>query len=126
MCTVEATTAARPKDYEASITVLGEKGYAKIGGIALNEITDWNFLNKKKEDKIVKKLYSQKFDNGYGLSHLPLIIDSLSQISLKKKDYSSTNSALTTTKIIHALYSSAEQKKMVLLNNNPKSNKLGK
>ena len=126
LCTVEATTAARPKDYEASITVLGEKGYAKIGGIALNEITDWNFLNKKKEDKIVKKLYSQKFDNGYGLSHLPLIIDSLSQISLKKKDYSSTNSALTTTKIIHALYSSAEKKKMVLLNDNPKSNRLGK
>jgi UDP-N-acetyl-2-amino-2-deoxyglucuronate dehydrogenase len=126
LCTVEATTAARPKDYEASISVLGEKGYAKIGGIALNEITDWNFLNKKKEDKTVKKLYSQKFDNGYGLSHLPLIIDSLSQISLKKKDYSSTYSALTTTKIIHAFYLSAERKKMVLLSDNPKSRKLGK
>ena len=126
LCTVEATTAARPKDYEASIAVLGEKGYAKIGGIALNKINDWEFLNKKKEDKIVKKLYSQKFDNGYGLSHLPLIKDSISQILLKKKDYSSTYSALTTTKIIHAFYSSAEQKKMILLNKNPKSKKLGK
>ena len=126
LCTVEATTAARPKDYEASISVLGERGYAKIGGIALNRIIDWNFLNKKKEDRNVKKIYSQKFDDGYGLSHLPLIKDSLSQLYKKKKDYSSTYKALTTTKIIHAFYLSAEQKKMILLNSNPKSKKLGK
>ena len=126
LCTVEATTAARPKDYEASISVLGEKGHAKIGGIALNKVINWNFLNKKKEDKVVKKIYSQKFDNGYGLSHLPLIKDSLNQLFKKKKDYSSTYSALTTTKIIHAFYLSAEQKKMILLNDNPKSKKLGK
>jgi len=126
LCTVEATTAARPKDYEASISVLGEKGYAKIGGIALNKIIDWNFLKKNKQDKEVKKIYSQKFDDGYGLSHLPLIKDSLSQLFKNKKDYSSTYSALTTTKIIHAFYLSAEQKKMILLNDNPKSKKLGK
>ena len=28
--TVEATTAARPKDYEASITVIGEKGIIAV------------------------------------------------------------------------------------------------
>tara|TARA_B100000780_G_scaffold279121_1_gene255732 strand:- start:3537 stop:4607 length:1071 start_codon:yes stop_codon:yes gene_type:complete len=126
LCTVEATTAARPKDYEASISVIGEKGHAKIGGIALNEIIEWEFINKKKEDKKVKKLYSQKFDNGYGLSHLPLIIDALKKISLKKKNYSSTVSALETTKVIHAFYSSSEKKKMILLKNKPQSKKLGK
>ena len=35
LCTLEATTAARPKDFEASISVVGEKGMAKIGGIGL-------------------------------------------------------------------------------------------
>ena len=30
---IEATTAARPIDYEASLSVVGEKGYAVIGGL---------------------------------------------------------------------------------------------
>lgn len=36
--TVEVTTAARPIDYEASISIVGEKGLAQIGGIAVNEL----------------------------------------------------------------------------------------
>lgn len=36
--TVEITTAARPIDYEASISLVGELGLAQIGGIAVNEL----------------------------------------------------------------------------------------
>ena len=46
LCTLEATTAARPKDFEASITVVGEKGMAKIGGIGLNKIDNWEIIKK--------------------------------------------------------------------------------
>src|SRR3990167_279667 len=35
---VEATTAARPDDFEASISIVGSKGLAEIGGIAVNEL----------------------------------------------------------------------------------------
>lgn len=35
---VEVTTAARPDDFEASITIIGSKGLARIGGIAVNEL----------------------------------------------------------------------------------------
>jgi UDP-N-acetyl-2-amino-2-deoxyglucuronate dehydrogenase len=35
---VEVTTAARPKDYEASLSVVCENGLAQIGGIAVNEL----------------------------------------------------------------------------------------
>lgn len=35
---LEATTAARPDDFEASISVVGSKGLAQIGGIAVNEL----------------------------------------------------------------------------------------
>ena len=65
LCTVEATTAARPKDYEASISVVGQKVYVKVGGIALNEINEWEFINKKKEDRNIKKLNSQKFEKQF-------------------------------------------------------------
>ena len=36
--TLEVTTAARPQDFEASISIIGSKGMAQIGGIAVNEL----------------------------------------------------------------------------------------
>jgi UDP-N-acetyl-2-amino-2-deoxyglucuronate dehydrogenase len=36
--TLEVTTAARPIDYEASISIVCENGLAQIGGIAVNEL----------------------------------------------------------------------------------------
>ncbi|CAA6604998.1 Oxidoreductase, N-terminal:Oxidoreductase [Rhodospirillaceae bacterium LM-1] len=36
--TLEVTTAARPIDYEASLSIVGSEGLAQIGGIAVNEL----------------------------------------------------------------------------------------
>ena len=38
LATLELTTAARPKDIEASITITGTNGVVQIGGVALNKI----------------------------------------------------------------------------------------
>ena len=38
IATLEVTTAARPDDFEASISIVGGKGLAQIGGIAVNEL----------------------------------------------------------------------------------------
>ena len=35
---LEVTTAARPDDFEASLSIVGSKGLAQIGGIAVNEL----------------------------------------------------------------------------------------
>ncbi|MDP6033812.1 MAG: SUMF1/EgtB/PvdO family nonheme iron enzyme, partial [Candidatus Marinimicrobia bacterium] len=56
---IEATTAARPIDYEASFSILAENGMAEIGGIALNKIIKWNISNDN-ENEVIKK-YSQVF-----------------------------------------------------------------
>ena len=125
LSTLEATTAARPKDYEASITVVGEKGIAKIGGIALNKIVIWDFINKNKNDKLVFRKYFQNFKNGYGESHFPLIKNILKNINKKKIDYKSTEFAIETTKLINGIYRSDELKKVLLLKNKPKSKRLG-
>ena len=39
--TIEATTGLRPKDQEASISIVGDKAIATVGGIALNKIEKW-------------------------------------------------------------------------------------
>lgn len=39
---IEATTGARPRDLEASLSLLGEGGTIVVGGLALNEILAWD------------------------------------------------------------------------------------
>ena len=43
---IEATTAARPRDLEGSISVLGEQGTVEIGGFAVNEMRTWQFASE--------------------------------------------------------------------------------
>ena len=125
--TIEATTAARPKDLHASLSVVGEKGTAVISGIALNEIKIWNFIKKKKEDATAKKNFSEKVPNGYGFSHieyLNIISKNLlaGNISVPVTAYESYE----TTKVIHGIYLSDEKKKWVKINNKTLFKKLGK
>ena len=43
MGSVNVTMLTYPKNLEGSITVLGEKGTVRIGGVAVNEIQHWEF-----------------------------------------------------------------------------------
>ena len=126
--TFEATTAARPKDFEASLTVVGEKGRIKIGGIALNKILNWDFVNKKKSDENVRIKYSQYVKNGYGLSHVELINNLIYNLKNKKliKELPTINSTFSTTNLISGLYKSFENNKIIVINNKTRSRKLGK
>lgn len=126
LCTIEATTAARPKDFEASITVVGEKGIAKIGGIALNKIEQWDFINKNYNLSLLKKNNSEHVDNGYGFGHKKLLIEYFKELDKNKKNYDQLINSINTTKLIHAIYSSDEKKKNIDLSNNPVSKRLGK
>ena len=49
--TVQLTTSVRPKDMQASIEVIGEKGFMVLGGIALNKIDKYFFKNLTSDEK---------------------------------------------------------------------------
>lgn len=57
-----------PKNLEGSITILGEKGSAKIGGVAVNEIQTWEFSEECSYDKAVKSA-SYETTSVYGVGH---------------------------------------------------------
>ena len=64
--TIEATTAARPEDFEASISIIGEKGIAEIGGVALNEIKKWKFVEEEKGDRdVISKFFKCSYRDGF-------------------------------------------------------------
>ena len=52
--TIQVTMLAYPRNLEGSLTVLGEKGSAKIGGTAVNKIEHWEFADSDDDDKLVE------------------------------------------------------------------------
>ena len=50
MGTLNVTMLTYPKNMEGSITILGEKGTVRIGGVAVNEIQTWEFSDARPED----------------------------------------------------------------------------
>ena len=125
--TIEATTAARPHDYEASLSIVGEKGLVVVGGTALNKIETWNFVDKVPEDEIIPEKYSNNVKNGYGNSHALLIKKIIENIQNEIiSPVITLEESIQTTELVHALYSSDETNTWVNLRNNPISNKLGR
>ena len=66
---VEATNAARPKDLEGSLSVLGATGAVEIGGFAVNKIRHWQFAAPLAEDTNVLEKFSVNPPNVYGFGH---------------------------------------------------------
>mgnify|MGYP006087568573 CR=1 FL=1 len=124
---IEATTAARPVDLHASLSIVGEKGTVVISGLAMNEIKVWKFLNqsKKKELEIIKN-NSQKVLTGYGISHIEYLNNAIkSLIKNKFVPPVDAHEAYLTSNFIHGLYKSSEKKKWIFLKDKPVSQKLG-
>ena len=124
---VEATTAARPVDLHASLSIVGEKGTVVISGLAMNEIKVWKFLkqSKKKELQIIKS-NSQKVLTGYGISHIEYLNNAIANL-LKNKILPPVDAheAYLTSNFVHGLYKSSEEKKWIFLKDKPVSQKLG-
>lgn len=126
MGAIEATTAARPEDFEASLSIIGERGMVEIGGIALNKINKWIFVDPKAEDKNIPEDFSLEVPSGYGLSHGPLIQEIINRLIDKNLSPPISGSdCLHTLAIIHALYVSDENRSWVKLEEKPVSRKLG-
>jgi UDP-N-acetyl-2-amino-2-deoxyglucuronate dehydrogenase len=65
---IEVTMLAYPRNLEGSITILGEKGSAKVGGTAVNRIENWEFAEYDDDDKLVEGANTNP-PNVYGLGH---------------------------------------------------------
>lgn len=76
---MSCTMLTYPKNLEGSITILGEKGTVRIGGVAVNDIQIWDFQDKRDYDEDIKKA-NYETTSVYGFGH-PLyyrnVIDTL-------------------------------------------------
>jgi UDP-N-acetyl-2-amino-2-deoxyglucuronate dehydrogenase len=124
--TIEATTSARPRDFEASLHLVGEKALAKVGGLAMNLVETWAPVSPVPDDDGVVERYSQDVPTGYGLSHGPYIRDVLERLSEGSVDVAvGVEEGLKTLKFLHAIYASVETGGWVQLADRPVSSRLG-
>ena len=68
--TLAVTMLTYPKNIEGSVTILGEKGTVKVGGISVNQIEKWDFEDKNNDDKLVDQV-SYNSSKVYGDGHIP-------------------------------------------------------
>lgn len=75
---LNCTMLTYPKNLEGSITILGEKGTVRIGGVAVNEIKEWQFADVDPDDEKIKAA-SYATTSVYGFGH-PLYYDNVIQV----------------------------------------------
>lgn len=65
---IAVTMLTYPKNLEGSITILGEKGSVRVGGLAVNEIQHWEFADQRDYDADIKQA-NYETTSVYGFGH---------------------------------------------------------
>ncbi len=117
---LEVTTAARPDDFEASISIVGSKGLAQIGGIAVNQLEIFT------PDPGICKTCSEDFSGSvYGAGHEVMYRDIVSCFNNERPYPVSREDCLRTIQLLHAFYRSDESGGWVDVSGEQESTRLG-
>jgi UDP-N-acetyl-2-amino-2-deoxyglucuronate dehydrogenase len=104
--TLNVTMLTYPKNFEGSITILGEKGTVRVGGLAVNEIQHWEFADKRPEDESVKQA-NYETTSVYGFGH-PLYYDNvIKTLTGEAEPETDGREGLKSLELLIALYLSA-------------------
>ncbi|MDO4230969.1 MAG: Gfo/Idh/MocA family oxidoreductase [Lautropia sp.] len=103
---INVTMLTYPKNLEGSIIVLGERGTVKVGGVAVNEITHWEFADKRPEDELI---LSSNYEptSVYGFGH-PLYYHNVMEVLRgRARPETDGNQGLRSLALLSAAYRSA-------------------
>ena len=103
---VNVTMLTYPKNLEGSITIIGEKGTVRIGGVAVNEIQHWEFAEPAPEDETVKNA-SYATTSVYGMGHAPYYDNVIRVLRGEAEPQTDGREGLRSLEILIAIYRSA-------------------
>lgn len=111
---VNVTMLAYPRNLEGSITIIGERGTVRIGGVAVNQIERWEFADEDPDDQRVREA-SYETTSVYGFGH-PLYYDNVIR-TLRGECEPETDGreGLRSLEILIASYLSARDQRRVAL-----------
>lgn len=110
--TVIATTSIFSKNLEGSVTIFGENGSAKVGGIQMNEMQIWEFKDYRTEDGIDNR-HSIISPDVYGFGHIRFMEDVLRVLRGENISFVDGMEAKASLELILAMYESASSGKEI-------------
>jgi len=111
---MSVTMLTYPENLEGSITIIGETGTVRVGGLAVNDIKHWEFDVPKDYDRDIKEA-NYKTTSVYGYGH-PIYYENVIEV-LKGKAEPDTDGreGLKSLEVIIAAYLSARDGKVISL-----------
>lgn len=111
---MNVTMLTYPKNLEGSITILGEKGSVRVGGVAVNEIQHWDFAEAHPMDDEIKNA-SYSTSSVYGFGH-PLYYDNvLNAMQGTAEPETDGREGLKSLELLIAMYLSARDGRRISL-----------
>jgi len=111
---VNVTMLTYPKNFEGSITIIGEKGTVKLGGIAINRVEKWEFADYDDDDRLIAESNYQP-PNVYGYGHTPYYNNVIDTLLGKAEPETDGRDGRKSLEIIQGIYLSAKSGRKVSL-----------
>jgi UDP-N-acetyl-2-amino-2-deoxyglucuronate dehydrogenase len=112
--TLEVSMNIFPRNYEGSITVMGEFGTVKIGGIAVNKVEHWEFKDYDDDDKDINTSGTSP-SSVYGFGHSAFLQNVVDVLHGCGKPHTDGREGRKSLEIILAMYESAKSGKRIPL-----------
>lgn len=111
---MNVTMLTYPKNMEGSVTVLGENGTARIGGVAMNAVEHWQFADERAEDK---GILEANYETGsvYGFGHVRYYENVIDVFKGIAKPLIDGDEGLRSLRLLTAIYESSDKKQPVIL-----------
>jgi UDP-N-acetyl-2-amino-2-deoxyglucuronate dehydrogenase len=112
--TMAVSMLAYPKNFEGSITIFGEKGTVKLGGVAVNQFEHWEFEDQDPDDEKVKNA-SYETTSVYGFGHPAYYENVIATLRGEAQPLTDGREGLRSLELLIAAYMSARDGKQVSL-----------
>lgn len=111
---MNVTMLTYPKNLEGSITILGEKGTVRVGGVAVNDIQIWDFAEPRDYDSKIKEA-NYETTSVYGFGHPLYYGNVISVLRGEAEPETDGREGLRSLEVLIAAYLSARDGRTVAL-----------
>jgi len=111
---MNVTMLTYPKNLEGSITVLGEKGTVRVGGVAVNEIQHWEFADQRDYDAEATQA-NYVTESVYGFGHAAYYANVIATLRGQAEPETDGREGLKSLELLIATYMSARDGRTVSL-----------
>lgn len=111
---IAVTMLTYPRNLEGSITIIGEKGTVKLGGVAVNEFSHWEFEEPDQDDELVRTA-NYETTSVYGFGHPVYYENVIKTLRGEAEPETDGREGLRSLELLIAAYLSARDGKQVSL-----------